>query len=266
MSLIDTHVHLDDPSFVEGAAEVWARAREAGVDGAIAVGVAPSSWSRTVTIARALPGVRVALGIHPQVVPDLDDATIDAALASLPERLAEVSAVAIGECGLDGPTGQLERQERVLRAHLALARELALPVSLHVFRVHGPALKLLKAFGPMPAGGVVHSYSGSAELVRDYLKLGWAFSFAGAVTRSNAKRPLTAANAVPLEHLLVETDAPFQPTGADARDRTRGEPRDLPAVIEALARARGVAPEVLAEATTANARRVFDFQGASQSA
>lgn len=257
MTLVDTHVHLDDPSFVEGAAEIWQRARDAGVGAAIAVGVEPASWSQTVAVASGLPGVRVALGIHPQVVPTLADVTIDAALAELPDRLRAVSAVALGECGLDGPAGDLERQERVLRAHLAIARELALPVSLHVFRIHGPALRLLKEFGPMPAGGVLHSYSGSAELVREYLELGWSFSFAGAVTRSNARRPLAAAAAVPLEHLMVETDAPFQPTGADARDRTRGDPRDLPEVIQALARARGLSPEVLADATTANARRVF---------
>lgn len=256
-ALIDTHVHLDDAAFVEGAAEVWRRAREAGVEAAVAVGVEPSSWARTVAVAAELPGVRVALGIHPQCVPALDDKTIDDALDELPDRLRAVSAVAVGECGLDGPAGQLERQERVLLAHLAIARELALPVSLHVFRVHGPALRLLKQFGPMPAGGVLHSYSGSAELVRDYLKLGWSFAFAGAVTRSNAKRPLTAAMAVPLEHLLLETDAPFQPTGADARDRTRGEPRDVYDVLASLAHARGVSAEALAEATTANARRVF---------
>jgi TatD DNase family protein len=126
-----------------------------------------------------------------------------------------------------------------------------------VFRVHGPALQLLKEFGKLSAGGVVHSYSGSAELVRDYLKLGWSFSFAGAVTRSNAKRPLDAARAVPLEHLVVETDAPFQPTGADARDRKRGDPADLPQVVDAIARARGLDPEELAARTTENARRIF---------
>jgi TatD DNase family protein len=125
--------------------------------------------------------------------------------------------------------------------------------------VHGPALSLLREFGKLPAGGVVHSYSGSAELVRDYLKLGWSFSFAGAVTRSNAKRPLDAARAVPLEHLVVETDAPFQPTGADARDRKRGDPADLRQVVEALAIARGVDVEELAGRTTANARRIFRF-------
>lgn len=253
--MIDTHVHLDAAAF-EDAADVWRAAQRAGVSRAIAVGVEPSSWDRTIAIAHDLPGVELALGIHPEVVPNLTDAAIAAGLADLPKLLEKHAALAIGECGLDGPSGDLERQERVLLAHLALARDLHLPVSLHVFRVHGPALKLLRAFGPIERG-VVHSYSGSAELVRDYLRLGWSFSFAGAVTRSNARRPLDAVRAVPLEHLLVETDAPFQPAGADARDRTRGEPADLPLVVEALARARGVDVEEIAAATTANAERIF---------
>jgi TatD DNase family protein len=256
--MIDTHVHLDADVFGDASA-VWGDAQRAGVEAAIAVGVDPDSWGNTIAIARALPGVSVALGIHPQTVPHHDDASLDRALAELPELLAKTGAIAIGECGLDGPAGDLERQKRVLRAHLGIARDLALPISLHVFRVHGPALSLLREFGKLPAGGVVHSYSGSAELVRDYLKLGWSFSFAGAVTRSNAKRPLDAARAVPLEHLVVETDAPFQPTGADARDRKRGDPADLRQVVEALAIARGVDVEELAERTTANARRIFRF-------
>jgi len=256
--MIDTHVHLDADAFGD-AASVWSDAQRAGVEAALAVGVDPDTWDHTIAVARALPNVSIALGVHPQVVPHHDDAALDRAVARLPQLIESTRAIAIGECGLDGPAGDLERQQRVLVAHLALARDLELPISLHVFRVHGPALKLLREFGKLPAGGVVHSYSGSAELVRDYLKLGWSFSFAGAVTRSNAKRPLDAARAVPLEHLVVETDAPFQPTGADARDRERGEPADLPRVVEALARARGIDPGELAARTTENARRIFRF-------
>jgi TatD DNase family protein len=256
--VIDTHVHLDADAF-EDAAAVWSEAQRAGVEAALAVGVDPDTWQHTIAVARALPDVSIALGIHPQAVPHHDDAALDRALAELPDLLTQTGAIAIGECGLDGPAGDLERQKRILRAHLAIARELSLPISLHVFRMHGPALELLREFGKLPASGVVHSYSGSAELVRDYLTRGLSFSFAGAVTRSNAKRPLDAARAIPLDHLVVETDAPFQPTGADARDRKRGDPADLPQVVEAIARARGIDPEELATRTTENARRIFRF-------
>ncbi|MEO7092945.1 MAG: TatD family hydrolase [Polyangiales bacterium] len=252
-SLVDTHVHLDASPLDDDA---FARAREAGVVSAIAVGVAPASWTRTIQVARA-SGVSHALGIHPQVVPELDDAALDHALARLPALLLESGAVAIGECGLDLPAGDLERQRRVLLVHLEIARAMHLPISLHVWKAHGPAIALLRDFGTLPAGGVAHSYSGSPELVRDYLDRGLSISFAGGITRSNAKKPILAARAVPLDRLVIETDAPYQPTGADARDRKHGEPHDLGAVLAALAAARGDDPDALAEATTENARRIF---------
>ena len=252
-ALFDTHVHLDSAPLDERA---FAPAREAGVVSAVAVGVSPAGWSRTIEVARAA-GVSHALGIHPQVVPELDDRTLDDALARLPSLLRESGAVAIGECGLDVPSGDLERQKRVFLAHLEIARSLHLPISLHVWKAHGPAVALLRDFGALPGGGVAHSYSGSAELVRDYLARGLCISFAGGITRSNAKRPKLAARAVPIDRLVIETDAPFQPAGADARDRKHGEPRDLGLILEALAAARGDDPDELAERTTDNARRIF---------
>jgi TatD DNase family protein len=256
--IIDTHVHLDVEPLDDAA---WAAARAAGVCAALAVGVAPATWERTIAAARRLEGVGLALGIHPQVVPALDDAAIDDALARLPSLLVETGAAAVGECGLDGPSGEMDRQRRVLLAQLRIAREAHLPISLHVFRAHGPAIDLLRAFGPLPAGGVVHGYSGPAELVPRYLAAGLSISFAGAITRSNARRPILAARVVPAEHLLIETDAPYQPTGADARDRKYGEPRDLRDVVRVLARVRGEEEEEVARRTTGNALRIFPRLG-----
>jgi TatD DNase family protein len=257
--VIDTHVHLDEPALADGLAARWECARAAGVTGALAVGVSPATWSRTVSVARALPGVGVALGIHPQLVAEHDDATLDEALRVLPERLREAGAAAVGEIGFDGDFPDRERQIRVLRAQLDVARQLRLPISLHVFGAgaYATALAVLREGGTLPAGGALHGCSCSAELVRDFLRLGLDISFAGAVTRSNARRPLVAARAVPLERLLVETDAPWQPAGPDARHRRIGEPADLPQIVAALARARGEPFEQVAEATTRNAVRTF---------
>jgi len=252
----DTHVHLEHPAL--GSPRLaWERARAAGVDRLLAVGVGPASWSETLAAAEGLAGVDVALGIHPELVPELDDASLEAALAALPARLVEARAIAVGECGLDGPSGDLDRQISVLRAHLRIARDLALPVCLHVFRVQERALAVVREAGPLPAGGVVHSYSGSAELVRSWARLGFSFAFGGALTRNNARRPQLAARAVPDELLLAETDAPFQPAGDDARDRSHGEPADLPRVLAAIAAARGVDLATVVALTDANARRLF---------
>ncbi len=262
-SLFDTHVHLDADE-LRGEVELhWSQAMAAGVTEALAVGVSPATWAANASLAR-LPGVRVALGIHPEVVPHLDDETLDAALDALPAQLAAAGAAAVGECGLDGPSGDLERQLRVLRRQLEIARALALPITMHVFRVQGLALSTLRAFGALPAGGVVHSFSGSAEVALDWVRLGFHVGFAAGITRQNARRPALAARAVPIDRLVIETDAPYQPAGADRRDRDFGLPRDLPLIAAALAATRGIEPEALAVATTKNARGPF-AQGKNKS-
>ena len=252
--MIDTHVHLDVAPLDVAA---WTRARDRGVEAALTMGVEPKQWPAVIRLARALPGVKHALGIHPQAVPSLDDAALDAALDVLPDLITSTGALAVGECGLDAPSGEMDRQTRVLRRHLEIAKALKKPVCLHVFKIHGPMVDLLRSFGPLDAGGMVHSYSGPAELVKAYVDANLHVSFAGSITRSNAKKPVLACRAVPDDRLLAETDAPYQPAGADARDRSHGEPADLVAVIEAMASARDASVDDVAALTTTNARRLF---------
>lgn len=254
IALVDTHVHLDVAPL---DARAWQSARDVGVVAALTMGVDPKQWPRTIELARALHGVKHALGIHPQAIPELDDDAIDLALDVLPDLIESTGAVAVGECGLDAPSQHVDRQTRVLRRHFEIAKTLKKPVCLHVFKIHGPMVDLLREIGPLPSGGVVHSYSGSAELVKAYVEANLCVSFAGSITRSNAKKPLLASRAVPDDRLLVETDAPYQPAGDDARDRSHGAPSDLRAVVEAVARARDATVEEIAALTTANARRVF---------
>jgi TatD DNase family protein len=146
-------------------------------------------------------------------------------------------------------------QERAFRAQLALARELDLPLVLHILGTHAESLRILKADGVPRAGGVVHSYSGSAELVRDYVGLGLHISFAGPVTSPQARRVHAAARAVPAERLLAETDAPDQTP--PARRPAQCEPAFLPDIVDALAQLRGESRQTLARTTMDNARRLF---------
>ena len=147
----------------------------------------------------------------------------------------------------------MDRQVAVLRGHLALARRFALPVLLHCLRAHEPMLSLL-AQEPLPAGGVLHSYSGSAEQVRDYLRFGLCFSFAGPVTYERAKKPVLAARAVPRDRLLVETDAPDQ---TPRPFQGRCEPMHLARVVEGVAAALGATATQVDELTERNARELF---------
>ncbi len=256
-SLIDSHCHLDVAAFDDDRDAVVERARQAGVARILIPAIRPSTWDRLLELAAVIPEARVALGIHPQIVPALDDAERNA-LDTLAARLAAAGAVAVGECGLDGKTGDHDEQERIFAAQIAIARELSLPLVVHVLNAHDVAPRLMAAARAHEVGGVMHSYSGGADLVPIYRDLGFAFSFAGPVTYANSRRPLAAARAVPDDLLLAETDAPDQ-SPLPHRGR-RSEPAFVVEIAAALARARGVDEESLARLTTANAHRVFKLQ------
>lgn len=256
--MIDTHCHLDSPAFDADRAEALARARAVGVTDVVVPAVGPDGWARLSALASATPGLHFGLGIHPQLLPELDPTGDNRRLADLEAALGRGGAVAVGECGLDGGAAQagapLDRQVAVLRGHLALARRFSLPVVLHALRTLDPLLALLREEEPLPAGGVLHSYSGSAEQVAPFAALGLHFSFAGPVTYERAKKPLLAARAVPPDRLLVETDAPDQ---TPRPHRGRNEPALLPGIAAALAAAVGLAVAELDASTTANARALF---------
>ena len=258
--MIDTHCHLDLEAFADDRAATITRATAAGVTGMLVPAVWPRTWDALVELCteHAAAGVRGALGIHPQVVPDEVTGPVDI------ERLAEAlrqaaddrpGIIAIGECGLDAATGELETQIAVLRAHVRAALALRLPLVIHVLRAHDAAPRILREERIGDVGGVLHSYSGGADLVGPYADLGLAFSLAGPVTYPNARRPVEAARAIPADLLLAETDAPDQSPVPHRAGRS--EPAFLPAVIAGLASARGETIEAIAALTAANARRVF---------
>jgi TatD DNase family protein len=253
--VIDTHCHLDLAAFDTDRDAVVARAAAAGVAGILVPAIRPRTWGalRILVGRYAADGVRGAFGIHPQIVPELD---ADELAGDLTARLVEAArdACAIGECGLDGATPAHDLQEQIFRAHLRAARETGKPLVIHVLRAHDAAPRLLREEGPVT--GVLHSYSGGADLVPVYRDLGLAFSLAGPVTYPNARRPIAAARAIPDELLLAETDAPDQ---APARHRgRRSEPAFVADVVAGLAAARVASAPDIAALTTANARRIFD--------
>lgn len=259
VAVIDTHCHLDVAAFADDRAAVLARAAAAGVAGILIPAIRPSTWAALT----ALPGqhpeapLAVALGIHPQVVPELapdEDALADDLVAAI-AAATTAQVVAIGECGLDRATGDRERQVAIFRAHLRAARALGLPVILHLLGAHDLAPAILRAERVHEVGGVIHSFSGSPELVSVYADLDLAFSFAGPVGWAGARKPRRAAAAVPDGRLLAETDAPDQTPAA--RRGGRNEPAYLPEVIAALAEARGTTPAAIAALTSTNARRRF---------
>jgi TatD DNase family protein len=257
---VDAHCHLDDERLADIEAEVFARAADAGVSGFVVAGVDPASWARQRALAARRPGVRWTAGLHPCAVASLSAEAIDAAMSALPAAFeGPNAATGLGETGLDTrfcARESLSRQESVLRASLALARALNVPVVLHLNGqgTHARALATLRADGLPRAGGMVHAYSGSAELVAEYVALGLHISFAGTVCRPEARKVHAAARAVPADRLLLETDAP----DLTPPDLPRpNEPAALLAVAASVAALRGDSAAALLARSAAACAELF---------
>ncbi|HLL53265.1 MAG TPA: TatD family hydrolase [Myxococcaceae bacterium] len=256
--MIDTHCHLDAPRLDDDRDEVLARAWQGGVTGIVVPAVGPDSWEALLRWPRKEPRVQVALGIHPQMLPHLPPEKDGEHLERLDELLARKGAIAVGECGIDGPSvpgAPMERQLAVLERHFELAQKHGLPVLVHVFRVQPQMVEFLKTHPIPDAGCLMHSYSGGGDLVKFYGKKGCHFSFAGPVTFQEARKPLDALRAVPLDRLMAETDAPDQ--APHPHRGRRCEPGYLPLVVGAMAKALGLPAGELEERTAENARRFF---------
>ena len=232
MRLYDSHTHLDFESLAADPS-AFTRARDVGVRRALVPGVDPAQWARAASLDPGPLEVRLAVGLHPAFEGPTPD------LGAWAERLG---AVAIGECGWDAAA---PLNDASVDAQIELARARDVPVILHVVGRHGHALERLRRHGTVR--GVVHAYSGSAELVRSYVALGLHVSIGPSVLRERARRVRAAARAIPRERLLIETDAPDQ----------TGEPADLSRVARAVAELRDVSVSELAESTFANAEALF---------
>jgi TatD DNase family protein len=258
--MLDAHAHLTDPRFAADLDVVLDRARAAGVTRILTCGEDLASSKAATSLAELQPELRVAVGVHPHRAGTWSEETL-AALALLAD---DERVVAIGEIGMDlsGRSAPLAEQERALRAQLALAKRLELPVVLHV-RDAGPAVRAivdeLGAWGPGGAAprlvGMVHCYSEGPAEVAEWTRRGMILSFAGTVTYARSDALREAAKAVPEDRLLVETDAPY--LAPQAHRGSRNEPAYVAETLRAIAGIRGVSAQTLGAAVDATARRVF---------
>jgi TatD DNase family protein len=259
--ITDTHCHLDASPLAEDVEAALARARAVGVCRVLVPGVRPAEWDALVALRdRHAEVVSIAIGIHPQCLPEMDEAERDRGLESLESRALASGAIAIGECGLDGGTARdhgvsLEAQAAIVRRHVEVADRLALPLVVHAQDAMGASLALFEALGPRRHGAILHAFGGPAELVSRWARLGFWFGIGPAITWPRARRPKEAARAVPLERLLVETDAPG--TYVHASAERSGEPAEARAVLDALAALRELEPAALEAVLRENERRAF---------
>jgi len=241
MELVDTHCHLDLPAFDADRASVLERSRASGVNTIVVPGVQADGWGR----------LYPALGLHPAYL----EQHADADLKVLESRLAEHRPVAIGEIGLDYYLKDLDqtRQQELLEAQLQMARAADLPVILHVRKAHDRMLSTLKRMHVR--GGIAHAFNGSLQQAARYAELGFKLGFGGMLTFERSSKLRALAKAVPIESIVLETDAPDM-TVAQHRGQ-RNSPEYLPFCLAALAEVRGADPQVIARQTTKNAREVF---------
>jgi len=262
--LVDSHCHLDDPRFDADREEVLVRARQAGVRALLVAGVDEERWRRAAGLFCGNKEIPVALsaGLHPWVAGRAAAGNLAELPAWLGAAALDPRCCALGETGLDASRAcqpeQRLRQEEAFRHHLALARASGLPLVLHVVRAHARVLALLRSAGALP-GGVVHSFCGSREEARAYLALGFHLGIGTALTRPDAGRLPAVVAACPGDRLLLETDAPDRPVATAAGGR--GEPADLPWVVQAVALVRGESPEQVGEASARTAAALFGRAG-----
>lgn len=253
MHLVDSHCHLDVPEFDADRDAVIDRAISAGVLQQVVPAISAQGWENLHALCEANQALHPAYGLHPMYL----DEHADGDLARLDAWLQTHRAVAVGECGLDYFVEGLDRdrQQYFFEGQLALARKHDLPVIVHARKAVEAVIAAIRKGGP--SRGVVHSYSGSIEQARQLWDLGYLVGLGGPVTYDRAKRLRRIAAEMPLEFLVLETDAPDQP---DARHRgQRNEPSRLPNVLQAIADLRTEGADRIAAATTANARRLFGF-------
>ncbi len=255
MSLVDTHCHLSNRAFRDDLDVVIARAREAGVERIVAVGGGgPIAHSeRSAEIADEHDFIRATAGIHPHDASTYDPAT-EAALERL---LARERVVAVGETGLDYHYDNSPRdvQRDVLALHLQLARKHDMPVVLHCRKAEADLHDVLAAEASGELRGVVHCFTGGYEDARAHIDRGLLISFTGILTFKNADELRDVARRLPLDRLMVETDAPLL-APAPHRGR-RNEPAWVGRVVEILAELHGTDVDAVAAATTRNAIDLF---------
>lgn len=248
--LFDTHVHLNDPYFADNLDEYIKKAHESDVQYMIVVGYNIETNAQAIEIANQYENVYAAIGFHPNNISDITAADY----AFLRQQLQEEKVVALGEIGLDfhWNIASQELQTKAFIEQIAIANELNLPIIIHSRDAMEMTYEIIKKH---PVKGVMHCFSGSLEMAKQFIDLGIYISLAGPVTFKNAHQPKRVAKELDLNYLLVETDCPYL-TPEPFRGK-KNEPAYVKYVAQEIAQLRAMPTEEVAKMTTQNAFRLF---------
>jgi TatD DNase family protein len=251
--LIDSHAHLEMPDFKRDLEQVIQRAKESGVGYIFTVGTERRDWKKTLEIADSHPSIYAILGIHPHNAKEIDEETYPA----LRELCRDRKVKAYGEIGLDFYRNLSPRdvQLRRFREQIGVAKELGLPIVVHDREAHQETLEILKSEKAEECGGIIHCFSGDYEMAKICIDMGFYISVPGSITFKNAEGFREIVKGIPLESLLVETDAPFI-TPEPFRGK-RNEPSYVRYTAQKVAEIKKMSFEEVAEVTTENALKVY---------
>jgi TatD DNase family protein len=253
MMLIDSHAHLEMPEFKKDLEAVIQRAKESGVEYIFTIGTEKKDWKRALEIVNSHPSIYAVLGVHPHNVKEIDDRDY-----SVLKGLCRNGKVkAYGEIGLDFFRNLSPRdiQLKRFREQIGVAKELGLPVVIHDREAHQETLEILKSEKAEECGGIIHCFSGDYEMAKACIDMGFYISIPGTITYKNADRFREIVKKIPLESLLVETDAPFL-TPEPFRGK-RNESSYVRYTAQKVAEVKEVSFDKVAEVTTENAKRVY---------
>ena len=249
--LFDTHAHMNDPAFDEDREQILLGLKDKGVEFMMNVGCCLESSRDCIAMAEKYPFVYASVGTHPDSADEVDDGVLE----KYREMALHEKVRAIGEIGLDYyyETIPRETQIKAFRMQMELARELKMPVIVHERNAHDDGMRVVKEFKDVT--GVFHCYSGSAEMARQLVDMGWYIGFTGVLTFKNARKAVETAQRIPLERIVLETDCPFM--APEPFRGKRNDPGYLYRMAEQLAEIRGICVEEVHAATMENAKRLY---------
>ena len=249
--LFDTHAHLNDSAFDADREEILAGLADKGVAYVMNAGCNLQSSKDVIQMAEKYPWLYASVGSHPDSADEVNEDLI----AQYRTLCQHEKVKAIGEIGLDYHYEDIPRhiQKQAFRMQMALAEELNMPVIVHERDAHDDGMQIVKEFPTVT--GVFHCYSGSAEMARQLVDLGWYIGFTGVLTFKNARKAVETAASIPLDRIVLETDCPYM--APEPYRGKRNDPGYLPKMAEKLAEIRGISLEEAIAATTENAKRLY---------
>ncbi len=250
--LFDTHAHMDDQAFDADRAELLENLPKQGIQLLMNPGCSLASSYNTSKLSQEYDYIYAAVGSHPDVADEVNEEVLEEyiKLCKLNPKIK-----AIGEIGLDYYYDDIPReiQLKAFRSQMELARELGLPVIVHERDAHEDGMKIVREFPEVK--GVFHCYSGSAEMAKELVKLGWYIGFTGVLTFKNARKALEVASNIPLDRIVLETDCPYM--SPEPFRGKRNDPSRLYRMAEKLAEIRGLTVEEIHAITTENGKRLY---------